>query len=107
MRNAKVPTSDTMIDSAGMNVDRRLWRKTYTTRITRMMASIRVLTTFLIEASRKSFELIRSAISIPFGRFFVISATSLSICSMISLAFEPEVWAIIQFEPGCPFTSPM
>ena len=45
--------------------------------------------------------------SIPSGKIFDISAVTLSISSMISLAFEPEVCAIIQLEPGCPFTSPI
>ena len=50
---------------------------------------------------------IRSAIAIPLGRFSDISATTLSISSIISLAFEPDVWEIMQVVPGCPFMEPM
>ena len=49
-RKANVPTSDTMIETVGMSVERISCRKTYTTRITSRMASISVLITSLIEA---------------------------------------------------------
>ena len=67
-----------------------------------MMASISVFTTSWIEASRKSFVLIKSVSTRPFGRSFEISSTSLSTSFTISLAFDPAVWAIIQVAPGCP-----
>ena len=63
--------------------------------------------TLRIEASRKSFVLIRSTIFIPLGRVFEISAIVRSISSMISLAFEPEVCEIMMLQPGWPLTSPM
>ena len=106
IRNANVPTRDTMIEMVGMIVDLKLWRKTNTTRITRRIASKRVLITFLMDASRKSFVLMRSTISRPFGRSARISSTTLSISVMISFAFEPEVCEMLIVEPGWPFTIP-
>ena len=49
-RKPKVPISATRIDTVGMSVERMSCRKTYTTRITRRIASNRVLTTSFIEA---------------------------------------------------------
>ena len=106
-RKANVPTSDTMIEMVGITVERRLWRNTNTTRITRRMASKRVLTTFLMEASRKSFVLMRSAMANPLGRSFLISSMVLSISLMISFAFDPDVWEMFIVVPGCPLTSPI
>jgi len=96
-----------MIEIEGMSVERILCKNTYTTNITKRIASTNVFITFLIEASRKSLELIKSTNSIPLGKDFEISATTLSTSSIISFAFEPEVCAIMQLEPGCPFTSPI
>ena len=42
---ANVPISDTMIPTNGISVERMSCRKTYTTRITRRIASINVFTT--------------------------------------------------------------
>ena len=106
-RKANVPTSETMIDTVGMIVDLRLWRNMNTTRITRMIASKRVLITFLIEASRKSLVLIRSAIASPLGSSLRISSMVLSISVMISFAFDPEVWDMFMVVPGHPFTRPI
>ena len=47
---AKVPTNDTTMPTNGINVERRSCKKTYTTRITRKIASKRVLITSWIEA---------------------------------------------------------
>ena len=105
-RNANVPTRDTMIEIVGMMVERRLWRKMNTTRITRRMASKRVLITLWIDASRKSLVLMRSAISNPLGRSARIFSTSASTASMISLALDPDVWEMLMVVPGWPFTSP-
>ena len=58
-RKANVPISDTRIEIVGTSVERISCRKTYTTSTTRMMASMRVLITSLIEAKRKSFTLCR------------------------------------------------
>ena len=79
------------MEIAGINVERILCKNTYTTKITNIMASIKVFMTLWIEASKKSFVLIRSTSSIPFGKVFEISATTLSISSIISLAFDPDV----------------
>ena len=70
------------------------------------MASNNVLITLCIEASRKSLELMRSTSSIPLGSDSRIFSTSLSIASMISLAFEPEVCEIMHVVPGFPLTEP-
>jgi hypothetical protein len=42
---ANVPTRETTIPTSGINVERKSCKKTYTTRITRMIASINVFTT--------------------------------------------------------------
>ena len=99
-RNANVPTRDTMIEIVGMMVDLMLWRNTNTTRITRRMASKRVLITFLMEASRKSFVLMISTTSSPLGRSARIFSISLSICLMISFALDPDVCEILTIVPG-------
>ena len=44
-KKAKVPTSDTMMAMAGISVARPFWIKSSTTSTTRMMASMRVLST--------------------------------------------------------------
>ena len=106
IRNANVPTRETMIEMVGITVERKLWRKMNTTRITRRMASKSVLITFLIEASRKSLVLIRSTISRPLGRSARIFSISASTATMISLALDPDVWEMLMVVPGCPFTRP-
>ena len=66
------------------------------------MAIRSVSTTLAIEASRKSFVLVMSVSTMPLRSDEAMSADTSSISSMISLAFEPEVWAIMQLAPGCP-----
>ena len=100
-----MPTSDTMTDTAGMTVERMLCRKTYTTRITRMMASTNVFTTSWMEASRNSLVLITSTSSSPLGNSWRTSSISWSISVIISLAFEPAVCDIMAVAPGCPSIS--
>ena len=56
-----------MIEIEGMSVERILCKNTYTTNITKRIASTNVFITFLKEASRKSLELIKSTNSIPLG----------------------------------------
>src|SRR5690606_14426232 len=56
-RKKKVPTMATGTAMAGIRVDFKSWRNKKTTRNTRMKASIRVATTWSMEASRKSLEL--------------------------------------------------
>ena len=90
-----VPTRATGIAMAGMIVERISCRNTYTTKNTRMNASMRVLITSWIEASRKSLLFIGIAIFRPEGSspsIFLISARqSLMIC----VALEPAVWKTI------------
>ena len=50
LMNAKVPTSDTGIVTAGITVLRQFWRNRNITMITRMMASPRVLSTSTIDS---------------------------------------------------------
>jgi hypothetical protein len=99
-RKANVPTSDTMIETEGMSVERISCRKTYTTRITSRMASISVLITSLIEAKRKSFTLCRWAMETPLGSSASISASRASISFTTCVAFEPAVWKTIVLTPG-------
>ena len=49
-RKPNVPTNETRIEAVGMSVERMSCRKTYTTRITRRIASNRVFITSFIEA---------------------------------------------------------
>ena len=96
---AKVPISDTMIPTNGINVERISCKNTYTTRITRRIASIKVFTTSWIEANRKSLELIICVSSTPFGRSLRTSSSRLSMFWFTSVALEPAVWNIIQETP--------
>ena len=48
---AKVPIRDTGTAAAGIKVARQLWRKRYTTRRTKIMASRKVATTSWIDTS--------------------------------------------------------
>ena len=67
------------------------------------MASRSVRTTLWMLASRKSFVLITSTSSMPGGNSFFISMAVLSMSFIISFAFEPGVWAIMQLAPAWPF----
>ncbi|MCY1523867.1 hypothetical protein D9M68_587780 [compost metagenome] len=58
LRKKNVPTMATGTLIAGMRVDLKSCKKINTTKNTRIKASIRVCSTFSIEASRKSFTLI-------------------------------------------------
>ena len=69
------------------------------------MAMKSVSTTLAMEASRKSFVLVMSVRTMPLGKEAEMSAVTLSISLMISLAFEPEVCAVMQLAPGCPLVS--
>ncbi|MCY1533862.1 hypothetical protein D9M68_692110 [compost metagenome] len=50
VKNINVPIMDTGMANTGMSVARQLCRKRNTTKVTNMMASIKVMTTELIEA---------------------------------------------------------
>ena len=102
LSTANVPTSDTTMAIEGMSEARKLCKKTNTTMMTNNMASSNVSITLFIEASRKSFMLSKSAISISLGSCLRTSSSVLSICSMISLALEPDCCEIIQATPGLP-----
>ena len=105
-RKAKVPMSDTKIETVGISVERISCRKTYTTSTTRMMASMRVLITSLMEAKRKSFTLCRWAMAMPFGMSASTSSSSSLIWLTTSVAFEPAVWKTMVLTPGWPFVLP-
>ena len=100
--NAKVPTSDTMMDTAGMSVARKSWRNTNTTRTTNTSAMTSVSTTLWIDASRKSLVLDMSVSTIPGGNVSRMLSSVRSISTITSLALEPAVWAIMAFAPGWP-----
>ena len=104
---ASVATSDTTMAMAGMMVARQLPRNSQTTRMTSARASNSVSTTLAIEASRKSFLLSMSSMTMPGGSDLRISSTSLSICLIISLALEPATWLIEMLMPGLPLVSPI
>ena len=99
--------SETTMAMAGIMVARQLPRKSHTTRMTNSSASSNVSTTLAIEASRKSFLLSRSSMTMPGGSDPRISSTSRSISLIISLAFEPATWLMLMFTPGLPLVSPM
>ena len=102
IRQAKVPTNDTIIDIDGINVLLKSCKKKYTTRITRSIASIKVSTTLSIEAKRKSLELIILTNSTPLGRSFSISFISSDIDLFTSVALVPGVWFAINITAGLP-----
>ncbi len=104
---ANVPIKETTIATNGISVERISCKKTYTTRITRIMASIKVFTTSWIEAYKKSFVLINFTTSIPFGKSFEASSRKASILLFTSVAFDPAVWKTIQEIPGLPFVCPI
>ena len=98
--NANVPTNDTTIPTNGIIVERTSCKNTYTTKITRMIASISVRTTLLIDANKKSLVLFTWSNSTPLGRSLRTSSRSWSISSFTAVAFEPAVWKTIAITPG-------
>ncbi len=97
--NANVPTSDTMILTNGIKVERQSCKNSSITKITSKIASISVIATFLMDANRKSLVLIIWVIFTPFGALSCTSASSASICSFTSVALEPAVWKTIHCTP--------
>ena len=91
----------------GISVERGFCKNTYTTSTTRMMASMSVLITSLIEASRKFLVLISFTTSTSSGSVSLSSSRYLFILVIISLALVPAVWFIMQVVPGEPFTEPV
>ncbi len=89
---AKVPSRETMMESDGMRVALKFWRKKYTTRITRMMAMINVSTTLWMAAKRKSSEVSRISNSSPAGMVGFSSSYSLEIRAFTSVALAPGAW---------------
>ena len=101
---AKVPTNETMMEMDGISVLLKSCKKKYTTKITRMMATINVSTTSWIEANKKSLELIIVMNSRPSGSSSLISDNNLEISAFTSVAFEPATWNTIKVQLGCPST---
>ena len=98
----KVPTRATGMAMAGMMVERKSCRKTYTTKNTRMKASMRVLITSWMEALRKSLLLRVMANSVPLGSAGFILSISFIQSLMICVALEPAVWKTIHDVAGYP-----
>ena len=102
---AKVPTSETGIVMAGIIVVRHSWRKTKMTRMTRMMASIRVVITSLIE------ELTTLVVSkatwtfIPGGKFLDNLSSSANAARSTSSALALESCVIPNPTASCPLNS--
>ena len=86
-----VPISETIMATDGIMIERLSRRNKATTMITKTSAIRSVSTTFCMEAFKKSITLVWSSNTMPAGRDFRISSSTLSICLMRSLAFEPAV----------------
>ena len=68
----KVPINATGMAIAGIKVERKSCKKTYTTKNTRIKASISVLSTSCIDANKKSLALSKVATFTPEGKSFSI-----------------------------------
>src|SRR5690554_6997915 len=90
-KKKKVPIMETGTAIAGIIVDLKSCKNKKTTKKTKIKASISVLITFSILASKKSFALVRISYSIPGGKFSFASSKVLNVPSITSLAFEPAV----------------
>ena len=80
-RTKKVPINATGIAIAGIRVERKSCKKIYTTKNTRIKASIKVFNTSWIDANKKSLVLSNTSYTIPGGK----SSDSLLSNSVISL----------------------
>ena len=101
---ANVPTRETMMEMDGMIVLLKSCKKKYTTRITRMMAMTKVLTTSWMEANKKSLELIMVMNSVPSGRSSDNSPSSSEMRAFTSVALEPATWNTMNVQLGWPST---
>ena len=99
---AKVPNNDTQIEMDGIIVALMFCRKKNTTRITRMMAIIRVSTTLWMAAKRKSSEVIMVMNSSPAGIDGNISSHIFVMRAFTSVALAPGDWKIMSMVPVLP-----
>ena len=84
----------------GINVERMLCKKTYTTMMTSRTASIRVFMTLCVDASRNVFTLIICSSTRPSGSSSRTSSATLFIFSIISFALDPAVCITMNVELG-------
>src|SRR5690554_1937871 len=90
-KKKKVPIIATGIAIAGINVDRISCKKIKTTKNTKIKASIKVLTTFEMEASKNSLALTRLVYFIPLGKDLEASSKISKVPSITSWALDPAV----------------
>src|SRR5690606_9272412 len=91
LKKKKVPIIATGTAIAGISVDLKSWRNIKTTKNTRIKASISVVTTLLIEASRKSLALIKVTYLIPSGKDWEASSRTVKLPSITVCALDPAV----------------
>ena len=102
---ANVPMMDTKIEIVGISVDLMSCKNTYTTTMTKSIASISVLMTEWMEAFRNLLVSVSTTNSAPSGKSRLRSSSTSCISLMVLDAFEPDFWFIIIMAAGCPFTS--
>src|SRR5574344_1066546 len=99
-KQANVPTSETIIDTEGINVLLKSCKKKYTTRMTRIIAIIKVSTTLSMDSNKKSLELINFTNLVPLGKSLLILSSKLEISLFTWVAFAPATWNAIKLTPG-------
>src|SRR5580704_13559012 len=92
LTNMNVPTNDTGIVIAGMNVLRQSCKNKKMTMITRPTASSNVISTSLIDSPTTVVESNATAYFIPGGKFFESRANSSFAAWSTSRAFAPGSW---------------
>ena len=106
-RAAKVPTSETMMEMAGMSVARKSCKKKYTTISTRRRAIKSVSSTLAIDSRRKSLVDNICSKCRPLGIDLLISSSAAVRRSLVSLALAPAIWKAMKMTDGLPSTIPL
>ncbi len=88
----KVPIKATGIAIAGINVERKSCKNTYTTINTNTNASNKVLITSWIEANKKSLAFMEIFTFIPGGIVNWVSSSKVSMLLIVSVALVPGIW---------------
>ena len=101
-RKKKVPTIATITDIPGIKVERQSCKNTNTTMNTRINASIMVVITFEIEASKNSLAFTIVSYFNPGGKLAEASSRTARDPSITSCALDPAVWFTIIPTDGYP-----
>ena len=103
-KTKKVAINATGMAIAGINVERKSCKNTYTTINTKIKASINVLITSWIDANKKSLAFCAILIFNPAGNDSCALAKVASRSEIVWVAFVPAIWYTIQVTDLCPFT---